>query len=170
MFTVYQDLGRFHLSERIIPARIRSMTGRYCSHRCLSINISGGVPRQGLDGRGVPHPRSGRGVPHPRSGWGVPHLRSGQGVVPHPRSGWGRGIPPDLRWGTPPDLGWGTPLDLGWGTPQEHGTEYPPDLRWGTLPRQISITSTCYTVGGMPLAFTQEDFLVRFCFCTKNEK
>ena len=26
----------------IITARIRSMTGRYCFHRCLSVNISGG--------------------------------------------------------------------------------------------------------------------------------
>ena len=30
--------------ERIVTARIRSMTGRYCFHRCLSVNISGGVP------------------------------------------------------------------------------------------------------------------------------
>ena len=28
----------------IITARIRSMTGRYCFHRCLSVNISEGVP------------------------------------------------------------------------------------------------------------------------------
>ena len=26
----------------IVTARIRSMTGRYCFHRCLSVNISGG--------------------------------------------------------------------------------------------------------------------------------
>ena len=34
---------------------------------------------------------------------------------------------------------------------------------WGTLPptmRQSSIASTCYAAGGVPLAFTQEDFLV----------
>ena len=64
------------------------------------------------------------------------------GGVPHPRS----------TWGTPPDLGWGTSLDLGRGTP--------PELGWGNPPRQISVASTCYAAGGMPLAFTQEDFLV----------
>ena len=41
----------------------------------------------------------------------------------------------------------------------------PPSTRtgWGTPPppiRQSSIASTCYAAGGMPLAFTQEDFLV----------
>ena len=37
-----------------------------------------------------------------------------------------------------------------------------PGTGWGTLPpiRQSSIASTCYAAGGMPLAFTQEDFLV----------
>ena len=75
---------------------------------------------------------------------------------------WG---PPYLRWGTPPDLRWGTPQDLRWGTPQ--------DLRWGTpLPgyppiTQCSIASTCYVVGGVPLAFTQEDFLVIDFFSTE---
>ena len=29
------------LSRAIVTARIRSMTGRYCFHRCLSVNISG---------------------------------------------------------------------------------------------------------------------------------
>ena len=47
---------------------------------------------------------------------------------------------------------------------------------WGVLPppppgldgvpppliRQSSIASTCYPAGGMPLAFTQEDFLVPY--------
>ena len=47
--------------------------------------------------------------------------------------------------GAPPWPG----LDVGgtWGTP------HPPI-------RQSSIASTCYVAGGMPLAFTQEDFLV----------
>ena len=30
----------------------------------------------------------------------------------------------------------------------------------GVQPRQDNIGSTCYTAGGMPLAFTQEDFFV----------
>ena len=57
--------------------------------------------------------------------------------IPHPpaRSGQGRGVPQ----GTYPQPGQGE------GVPQ--GT-YPPRPR------------TCYTAGGMPLAFTQEDFLV----------
>ena len=35
----------------------------------------------------------------------------------------------------------------------------PPDPEIGYSPRQISIASTCYAASGMPLAFTQEDFL-----------
>ena len=31
-----------------VTARIRSMTGRYCFHRCLSVNISGGGGVPGL--------------------------------------------------------------------------------------------------------------------------
>ena len=98
----------------------------------------------------------GGGVPHPRSGWGgvypIPGL---PGVPPSPRPG--MGYPPalDLGWGIPPPWTWdGVPRpDLTWGTP--------PDLTWGTPPpRRISIASTCYAAGGMPLAFTQEDFLV----------
>ena len=54
--------------------------------------------------------------------------------------------------GTPARSGW-----LGW------YLGYPPPARsgWGTPPPQtISIASTCYAADGMPLAFTQEDFLV----------
>ena len=100
---------------------------------------------------------AGRGVPHPRSRWG--------GGVPHPRSGW---------WGYPvPGLGWGG------GTPSQVwmvGGGYPVpglDSGGGGNPSQVwmvgevthpirhsSIVSTCYTAGGVPLAFTQEDFLV----------
>ena len=56
--------------------------------------------------------------------------------VPYPRSGWWRVprvTPPDQVWivgGTPPPI------------------------------RQSSIASTCYAAGGVPLAFTQVDFLV----------
>ena len=62
---------------------------------------------------------------------------------------------------------------MGWGVPQPglNGRGYPipgvgvPSQVWmvgGTQPpiRQSSIASTCYAAGGMPLAFTQEDFLV----------
>ena len=94
------------------------MTGRYCFHRCLSVNISGGVPHPGLDrgyhisgwggypiqvwmvGGGT-HPRSGveGGTPARFSQWGVP------GVPPPARSGWG-GTP---SWGYP-----STPSSQNW--------------------------------------------------------
>ena len=110
-------------STIIITARIRSMTGRYCFHRCLSVNISGGgVSCPGLDGRGVPHPMSGR------EGGGVLHPRSGQGV-PHPRSGrvGGLGYPPDQVWmGYPPGPGMGYPPRPGTGYPPRPGMGYPP--------------------------------------------
>ena len=50
----------------LLTARIRSMTGRYCFYRCLSVNISGGVPGPG----------PGRGAPRSRSRWGGPRSRS----------------------------------------------------------------------------------------------
>ena len=82
--------------------------------------------------------------PHPHAP--CPHLDMGRGT-PTCSSiwTWGR-IPPAQTWegGTPPHL------DLGRGYPCP-----PPPIR-----RQSSIASTCYPVGGMPLAFTQEDFLV----------
>ena len=75
---------------------------------------------------------------YPIPGLGVgPHLRSGGGV-PHPRSGW---------WGYPDQVWMG-------------GVPHP------TI-RQSSIASTCYAAGGVPLAFTQEDFLVGTVFIPK---
>ena len=125
----------------------------------LSTLAGGGVshPRSGRGG--VPYPRSGSqvwtrggGVPHPRFGWGVPWgtplAKSGWWGVP-PRSGWWEGgnpgYPPGQVWMVPPPparSGW-------WGVPRE-----PPH------PHYSSIASTCYPAGGVPLAFTQEDFLV----------
>ena len=118
---------------------------------------SGGYPIQVWMVGGYPIP--GQGVPHPR---GVPYLAGTPAGSGYPILGRGYPrYPPTLRpgWGTP--LRWGTPhhqylagvpSTLGWGTP--------PDLGWGTPLRQSSIASTCYAVGGMPLALTQEDFLV----------
>ena len=94
---------------------------------------------QVLDGGGVPHPRCGWwGVPHPRFGWWR-----------YPRSGW---------WGGTSSQVWMVEVPQVWmvgGTPVLDGgyPGYPPI-------RQNSIASTCYPAGGMPLAFTQEDFLV----------
>ena len=104
--------------------------------------------------------------------WGTPP--TWDGVPPGPEMGY----PPDLRWGTPPDLRWGypsrpgmgyTPPDLGWGNPPtpRPGTKSPPGPKTGYAPGPgtgypppPSIASTWYAAGGMPLAFTQEDFLV----------
>ena len=44
-FTPSQSERENDIISNIFTARIRSMTGRYCFHRCLSVNISeGGVP------------------------------------------------------------------------------------------------------------------------------
>ena len=74
-----------------------------------------------------------------------PHLRGrgrGGGLPPHPRSRWGGGSTPSQ-------------VQTG-GTPVQDWMGYPPL----SIRRQISIASTCYAAGGIPLAFTQEDFLV----------
>ena len=145
----------------------------------------GGTPSRSKFWWGVPHPRSGVcvcvcvcvwGIPA-RSGWwgGVPYprgdpilgstpARSGWWGVPHPRGypsqvlmvGGTQGILPPSRPGL------GTFHSLGWGTPQP-GMGYPSAQTWDGVPpptRQSSIAITCYAAGGMPLAFTQEDFLV----------
>ena len=71
----------------------------------------------------------------------------------------GGGTPARSVWVTPPPpigIGWWYPLQqdrMGYPTPPSP----PPPPR-----RQSSITSTCYVTGGMPLAFMQEDFLVRY--------
>ena len=109
----------------------------------------GGVPQPGLDGGGGTPARSGwggypsqvwmvGGIPRPGlERWGTPLPGLDGGVVP--------GVPP---W---PGLdGGGTPASSGWwGVPQ-----VPPPTR---------IASTCYAAGGMPLAFTQEEFLFQKC-------
>ena len=62
---------------------------------------------------------------------------------------WG-GVTPSGRWGVPPhhqdSMGYPPPSGLdGW---------------MGVLPISGSRASTCYAAGGIPLALTQEDFLV----------
>ena len=106
------------------------------------------LPDEGypMDG-GTHHHQDWMGVPPPSSlGRGCPPSRPGKGV-PLPIQTW-EGIPPphpDLgMWHPHPDLGRGYPLPSRL-VPGRGGT-----------PNQ----STCYAAGGMPLAFTLEDFLV----------
>ena len=127
--------------------RIRRV-GRFCFHRCLSVQVVGtlvqgsfpGIWSQVLSG-------------------GTPVLVGSTPVLVKGTSVLARGYPSDIKplpppqpgqdWGIPTRtvLGywdWGTSLRQDWGTP-------PP-------PRQNSRASTCYVAGGMPLAFMQEDF------------
>ena len=125
---------------RFFAVRVRSTTGRYCFHRCVSVHIcrgGGGLPPHLADrGGGTPSflrgeppsflmgylilPDGGGGVP-PSQVWmvGYPLPRSGQGVPPVSRMGY---PPPIQTWeGVPPclDLGRGTPPVQTWegGTP-----------------------------------------------------
>ena len=90
------------------------------------------------------------------------------GGVPHPRfPGLDGGVPhSQVRTGGTPSQVW----DGGCTLSQVRTGGYPfPDLNKGGTPptpsiRQSSIASNCYAAGGMPLAFTQEDFLVLLCF------
>ena len=102
-----------------------------------------------------------------RTGWGTPLVRTGWGNSPLARTGWGTP--------SPARTGWGTPLaKIGWVPPPWPGLDgVPPTRDWmGTPPstRQSSTASTCYAAGGMPLAFTQEDFLVDIIMITYYNK
>ena len=113
----------------------------------------GGTPSQVWTG-GVPHPRSGWGYPIPSLDGGYPRVPSWLGLD---------GVPPSHDWMRYPSArtGWGTPLaSTGWGTPWPALDGVPPPPI-----RQSSIANTCYVAGGMPLAFTQENFLVHFWKC-----
>ena len=142
----------------------------------------GGTPSQVWTGGGnpIPGPDGGYPIPGPDRGYPIPGLdgervpHSADGGYPHPKSGQGGypGVPPIQDWmgypclrldGYPspiqdwmgyPQTGWDTALSkTGWGTPS------PSKTGWGTPP-PISKASSCYSAGGVPLAFTQEDFLV----------
>ena len=110
-----------------------------------------------------PHPKDGEGIifslsVHTSRG-GVPTFPGGGGTyLPVggdtylPRSGQGGYLP--SRWGaggTYPHQSRYPPTHVG--TPPHQG-RYPPPPHWN------SMACACYAVGGMPLAFTQEDFLV----------
>ena len=105
----------------LITARIRSMTGRYFFHRCLSVNISGGgYPVQVWMLGGVPHLRSGD-TPS-RSGWlggGNPISGLG-GELPHPGLDGGGGYPIQV-WmvGDTPSQVWGGGYPIPGGYPSQ---------------------------------------------------
>ena len=114
-----------------------------------------------LQGGGVPRQIQ-MGGTLARSGWGVPPARDG---VP-PIWTWMGGTPSQIEpvciWdGVPPCLD----LDLGWGTPPSGSGPrmgYPPPFSWDNR------RSTRYPVSSMPLAFTQEDFVVKQAFFTHH--
>ena len=143
-----------------------------------------------IPGQGVPHPRSGGypipglgwypipvlggtpsqvwGYPIPGLGWVVPCPRGGG----YPILGLDGGYTILLTGGTPcqiqiggypiPGLDGGVSHSADGGYPiQDRGKPFgtPPVQHWMGYP-SISKASTCYAVGGVPLAFTQEDFLV----------
>ena len=112
------------------------------------------VPRTGVppsqDRTGIPPlrgqdwgiPLTGTRVPPPEGQDRVPLSQDRTGVPTHP----------------PSQDRTGAHLWLGLGTPPP-----PPSQDWRVPPplRQNSRASTCYAAGGMPLAVTQEDYLVR---------
>ena len=91
----------------------------------------------------------------------------GVGIPPpsrsDPRMGVGAGTPtPTLPPPPPPVLG--SDLDGGRGTCPPPNPGIRPGWWGGGTPHWNSIACTCYAAGGMPLAFTQEDFLVHILF------
>ena len=133
----------------------------------------GGYPIQGLMVGGTPSQVWMVG------GYPIPGVMVGE--VPNSRSDGGGGTPSQVWWlGVPgvspwldgvPQPGrngggtlWYPPTMTGWGNPHPHihhdWMGYPHHDWIGYHPPP-SIASTCYAVGGMPLVFTQEDFLVK---------
>ena len=130
---------------------------------CLSSHLDGGTPCQVWIGGYPSTGLYGGGTPS-QIQMGGPHLRSRQGVYPiqdpaggtssHPIPGLDGGYHILLTGGYPHSRsGWGYP-GTRWDTPHPGLDGVPLHVR-----RQISIASTCYAAGDIPLAFTQEDFL-----------
>ena len=134
--------------------------GGYIFTLCVCPHLGGGGTRSRSGWGGVPHPADGGGVPR-------------QGGYPSSRGG----VP---WWGGTPAGGvpwwWGVPrqgVTQQWGGTLVGGTlagGYP----GGGVPQKkfcfffFYTACTCYTAGGIPLAFTQEDFLVYICGCPTN--
>ena len=119
---------------------------------------------------GVPHPHPADGVSHPRfgQGGGTPsQVWTGGGWYPIPGPNGGRyhillmGL--DGYLPPPSKTGWGTPC------PRLHGVPPPPSsmTALGTPPppnQETDQQSQQVLPGGVPLAFTQEDSLVKKIF------
>ena len=143
----------------------------------MGMGVGTPLPRVGTLHPGqVPHlPRVGTplsrvGTPPTQSRY--PHLGQvspTQGRYPHP------GQVPLPRVGTPhpgqvPPTQSRYPPHPGQVSP--HPGQVSPHPRVGTLPYRTSIACACYATGSMPLAFTQEDFLVlrNFILCNSSKK
>ena len=87
----------FVLQIHIITARVRSTTGRYCFHRCLSIHIKGG----GRGGGGT-HLLPKLFPLVPCSFWGDVQVQMGGGWILPSRSIWRGGVHTSSNGGTPP--------------------------------------------------------------------
>ena len=122
-----------------------------CIRRMTEGNIFSLSTLEGGEGGGYPHPTWQEEYPIWLTGGRYPHLDD-------------RVVPPYGWWGVP----CGTlPYRTGWGTPSWDYMElHPLGLDGGTPApppphrRQSSRASTCYAAGGLPPAFTQENFLV----------
>ena len=124
--------------DSIFTARVRSTTGGYFSQVCVCSTLGG-----------VPHP-------YPSlSGGGYP-IQPWTGGVPRSSLGWGEY--PNLGWGGTPTLDRGVPQPWTGGHPISGGGT--PSHVWLGTPPKIASTCYGYAAGGVPLAFTQEDFLV----------
>ena len=137
--------------------------------------MEGGYP---IPGSGGGTPSSWWGVPNPRDRWGWEYPIQLGGTPSQFQVGGGYSIPGPDMGSTPSQVQGGTPSQVWMGyslsrtvrgtLPHSGLDEVPPPpppsrTGWGTPPPlsgDSSIASTCYMAGGMPLAFTQEDFLV----------
>ena len=103
----------------------------------------------------MPHPRSG-----PEGGWGGRPSQVWMGEVPHLRSDGGGTPIPSPDGGTHPADGGPSIQDQDRGGIHQGLDGVHPAPPAPQFP--LSIASTCYAAGGMPLAFTQENLLPLF--------
>ena len=138
------------------------------SQASVCLHFGGDTPSQVWMVGGTPSQvwMVGKGYPHPRSGWWGEGYPIQVGMVGgtlgldgggYPISGLdGGGYP---RY---PRTGWVPHTMTGWVPPTMTGWSIPPSWLDGVPPPPLSIVSTCYVAGGMPLAFMQENFLVLY--------